>query len=78
MRPTLYRLPYHRPVHLHDSPMLGPKGLIIMEHGKPNLARRAKFVFCCLVFRKHVVASRVGEHSWRKICFGASWDRMIR
>jgi len=37
-----------------DSPMLGPKDFIIMEHGKSNLARRAKFVFCCSIFRNIV------------------------
>ena len=38
MGPTGCQLRYHRPVHLPDSPMLDSKGLIIMEHGKPNLA----------------------------------------
>jgi len=28
-------------------------------------------------FQKPIVASRVGEHSWREICFRPSWDGPI-
>jgi hypothetical protein len=38
MRPTRCQPRYQCPVHLPDSPMLGSKGLITMEHGKPNLS----------------------------------------
>jgi len=53
---------------LPDSPMLGSKGLNIMKHGNPNLARRAKLVFCCSVFRNLV--RQVGSASIR----GARFD----
>ena len=53
LRPTRCQLRYHRPVHLPESPCSFArfadvglhKGLVMMKHGKPNLARGARFAF---------------------------------